>query len=377
MVKVNKVFKMIGIVIAGIILAIVIIATLFINLNPQFGTEATREQKLSYAKSGNYKNGKFVNETRTVMDIHYWQLITKILNPSPNRRPKNNLPVDKMDSLEIVNHVPIITQLTWFGHSAFLLELDGKKILLDPMFGATPSPHPWLGGKRYSRELPIEIEKLPFIDAVIFSHDHYDHLDYGSIQKLKDKVGQFYTPLGVGNHLIEWGIPKENVHQLNWGDKIMFEQIELVCTPARHFSGRGITDRNSTLWASWVIKGKNENIYFSGDGGYGPHFKEIGDTYGPFDIALLECGQYNKDWKAIHMMPEETAQAAVDLRSKLFMPIHWGAFTLAFHDWTDPAERVTKEAKKLNQPVTTPKIGEPVVVGGTAYPTDKWWIAFQ
>jgi L-ascorbate metabolism protein UlaG (beta-lactamase superfamily) len=279
--------------------------------------------------------------------------------------------------LEIVSHEPSITQLTWFGHSAFLLELDGKKILIDPMFGPSPSPIPIFAVKRYSKELPIAIEKLPFIDAVIFSHDHYDHLDYGSIQKLKNKVGQFYTPLGVGNHLIDWGVPEENVHQLNWWDKIMFGQIELVCTPARHFSGRGITDRNTTLWASWVIKGEKENIYFSGDGGYGPHFKKIGDQYGPFDISMMECGQYNLDWQAIHMMPEETAQAAVDLKSNLIMPIHWGAFTLAFHDWTDPVERLIKKADDLNISVATPKIGEPLILGNSTFPTEKWWTKYE
>ncbi len=364
---------MIGITIAAILTVTLIGATLFINISPQFGKNPTKEQQAGYAKAGHYNKGKFLNETRTEMDLQFWRMLKKLLNPHPNRTPKVDLPVDKIDSLEIVNHEANITQLTWFGHSAFLLELDGKKILLDPMFGQSPSPVPMLAGKRYSKELPIAIEKLPFIDAVIFSHDHYDHLDYGSIQKLKDKVGQFYTPLGVGNHLIDWGVPEENVHQLNWWETIMFDQIELVCTPARHFSGRGITDRNTTLWASWVIKGEKENIYFSGDGGYGPHFKDIGEKYGPFDISMMECGQYNKDWQAIHMMPEETAQAAVDLKSKLFMPIHWGAFTLAFHSWTDPAERVTKAALELNQPVTTPKIGEPVIVGGAEYPTAKWW----
>ncbi len=359
--------------IIGFIILIVVIGSLFLVFSPQFGKPPTKEQKKEFAKTNHYKDGKFVNTTTTVMDIHIWSTINKMLNPQAKRNPIADIPVDKIDSLEIVSHKPNITQLTWFGHSAFLLELDGKKILLDPMLGQSPSPVPLFGGKRYSKELPIAIEKLPFIDAIILSHDHYDHLDYGSIQKLKDKVGQFYTPLGVGNHLISWGVPKENVHQLNWWDKKMFDQIELVCTPARHFSGRGITDRNTTLWSSWVIKGANETIYFSGDGGYGAHFKEIGDQYGPFDISLLECGQYNKDWHAIHMMPEETAQAAVDLRSKLFMPIHWGAFTLAFHDWTDPAERVTRAAKKLNQPVTTPKIGQPIVIGATDYPTTKWW----
>ncbi len=373
---IRKIIKVIGIAIISVVVLAIFIAILFMNLSPQFGKGASTAQKLEYVKTGHFKNGKFLNEITTKMDINYWPLIKKMAEKAPNRQPSKPIQVEKIDSLEIVNHDATITQLTWFGHSAFLLEIDGKKILIDPMFGPSPAPHPWLGPKRYSSELPIEIEKLPYIDAVIFSHDHYDHLDYGSIQKLKDKVGQYYVPLGVGNHLVSWGIPENTIHELKWWDEIQFEHIKLVCTPARHFSGRGFLDRSTTLWASWVIKGKNESIYFSGDSGYAPHFKEIGEKYGPFDISLMECGQYNEDWRAIHMMPEETVQAAIDLKSKLFMPIHWGAFTLAFHDWNDPAERVTKAANKLNIPISTPKIGEVLIVGDSIYPKERWWTSY-
>lgn len=366
-----------GIAIAIIIALILVIATLFINLSPQFGREATKEQKQNYLKSGHYNNGKFTNLSLTTMDMHYWALLKEMLSGSDNRSPKANIQVDKVDSTTIANRSAEITQLTWFGHSAFLLEIEGKKILLDPMLGDTPAPHPLLGTKRYSKELPIEIERLPYIDAVILSHDHYDHLDYGSIQKLKEKVGQFYVPLGVGNHLLEWGVTEEKIHELNWWDSMKIEGIKLVCCPARHFSGRGLFNRETTLWASWVISGSKDNIYFSGDSGYDSHFKEIGEKYGPFDISLMECGQYHVDWKEYHMMPEETAQAAVDLQSKLLMPIHWGAFTLALHDWTDPIERVTKKAQELNMPVTTPKIGEPIIIGESGFPAEKWWTEYK
>lgn len=364
---------MVGLAIVVIIVSVAVIATLFITTSPEFGGKASQEQKQKYAKSSHYKEGKFFNETTTIMSMNFKSLVKQIWNASSERTPKRNIDVEKIDSLDIVNHNAEVTKLTWFGHSTFLLELDGKNILLDPMFGKVCAPHPWLGTNRYSSELPIEVEKLPFIDAVIFSHDHYDHLDYGSIQKLKHKVGEFYTPLGVGNHLNSWGIKEEKIHELDWWDKTTLDEIELVCTPARHFSGRGVSDRFNTFWSSWVIKGKKDNIYFSGDGGYGPHFKEIGEQYGPFDISLMECGQYNKDWPEIHMMPEETAQAAVDLNSKLFMPIHWGAFTLAFHTWTDPVERVTQKAHELNIPVTTPKIGEAIIVGSEVFPEENWW----
>jgi len=369
----KKVFKMIGISITIIIVLLIATITLFLKFSPQFGEGATKEQKVKYAKSGHYEKGKFINESKTVIDASYWTFIKEIMKSSPNRRPQKDIVVQKIDSTTIENHNINVTQLTWFGHSAFLLEIDGKKILLDPMLGETPAPHPLLGAKRYSKELPIEIEKLPFIDAIIISHDHYDHLDYGSIQKMKDKVGQYFTPLGVGNHLIKWGISKNKIHELNWWEEINFNGIKLICTPARHFSGRGLFDRATTLWCSWVIKGNNDNIYFGGDSGYDTHFKEIGEKYGPFDISLMECGQYDEEWKIIHMMPEETVQASIDLKSKLVLPIHWAAFTMAYHDWADPIERITKKANEMNLPITTPKIGEPVIIGSETFPIEKWW----
>ncbi len=242
------------------------------------------------------------------------------------------------------------------------------------MFGAVPAPHPWLGKKRYSKELPIEVEKLPAIDLIIFSHDHYDHLDYGSIQKLKGKTKKFYVPLGVGNHLKKWGVQPSAIQELNWWDEVTYGDLVLAFTPARHFSGRGLTNRWSTLWGSWVIKGAQDNIYFSGDSGYGSHFKTIGDKYGPFDFAMLECGQYNERWSEIHMMPEETAQAAVDLNTKAMMPIHWAAFTLALHSWTDPVERVTVKARQLGMPIVVPKIGSSIQFNHIPDETFNWWV---
>ena len=360
----------------GILVGIVLIVTvLFINLSPQFGGTITKEQKNNYARSQNYKNEKFINKDDVKMDMSFGDMLTVIggmFKSIPNSIPKTNIEVQKIDSLNIVAHKNS-TRLIWFGHSTFLLQMNNKTILIDPMFGDVPAPHPMLGSKRFSKELPIEIEKLPKIDAIILSHDHYDHLDYGSIMKLKSKVEKFYTPLGVGVHLQEWGIEKERITELDWWEESTFDDLIFRCTPAQHFSGRGINDRGNTLWSSWIIQSKTENIFFSGDSGYAPHFKEIGRKYGPFDFAMIECGQYNELWPTIHMFPEETAQAAVDINAKKFMPIHWGAFKLAQHTWTDPIERVSNKAKELDITLVSPKIGEPIRLDSHEISSEIWW----
>lgn len=182
----------------------------------------------------------------------------------------------------------------------------------------------------------------------------------------------FYTPLGVGVHLEAWGIGKERISELDWWQDVKFEGLTFTCTPAQHFSGRKFNNRQSTLWSSWVIQSHSESIFFSGDSGYGPHFKEIGEAFGPFDFAMVECGQYNKMWPDIHMFPEETAQVGIDLDAKRVMPIHWGAFKLALHSWTDPVERVVKKAEELNVNLVTPEIGESIFLENLDS-SPNWW----
>tara|TARA_R110001606_G_scaffold182906_1_gene329533 strand:- start:343 stop:1446 length:1104 start_codon:yes stop_codon:yes gene_type:complete len=364
-----------------ITLAIVIVALiatyfLFVGFYPSFGGEVSKERQLEYAKSTQFKNGIFENTKPVNIDMSFSETLTMakkfFFSKVENGSPKNDLTVHKIDSTNIAEYANS-TRFIWFGHSTFLLQMNQKNILIDPMFGEVPAPHSLLGGKRFSAELPIEVQQLPKIDAVILSHDHYDHLDYESITLLKDKVGTFYTPLGVGVHLEAWGVSKEKIIELDWWQEITFDDLKFVCTPARHFSGRKFNNRQSTLWSSWVIQSSTENIFFSGDSGYDSHFKAIGDKYGPFDFAMMECGQYDKMWPEIHMFPEETAQAAVDVRAKKMMPIHWGAFKLAMHSWTDPVERVTKKAQKLNIPLITPKIGTPFLLQEKKIPNQHWW----
>ena len=359
----------------GTIALIVIGGFLFLHFSPEFGGKASEEQRLAYSKSDHFKKGKFVNYGDINMDLSGRDMLKAIggmLKTIPHSVPDQNIETLKIDSLDIIEYGPK-TRLVWFGHSTFLLQISNKIILVDPMLGTVPAPHPMLGTKRFSDELPIAIEKIPFIDAVFFTHDHYDHLDYGSVQKLKDKVKTFYTPLGVGAHLEAWGVAKENIVELDWWEEVSFEELTFRCTPAQHFSGRGISDRAQTLWSSWIIQSPTENLFFSGDSGYAPHFKEIGERYGPFDLALLECGQYNELWPTVHMFPEQTAMAGVDVNAKMIMPIHWGAFKLSHHTWTDPVERVSRKAKELGIGIITPRIGEQIELDSMVISEPNWW----
>ncbi|WP_229754295.1 MBL fold metallo-hydrolase [Fictibacillus barbaricus] len=356
-----------------VILAVILAVFLFLKLYPVFGQ---MPEKDTFSKHPHHENGKFLNQIKTDMttDIRSMLPVLKeFLRGNPNRKPKKAVPIQRYAFP--AQQTDSKTKVTWFGHSAFLVELDGKRILLDPMFGTAPSPVPWFGNKRYSKELPFEIEELSQIDLVVYSHDHYDHLDYGTIKRIKQKVKQFVVPLGVAGHLKRWGVEPNRIQECNWWDEIKVAGVTLVSTPARHFSGRSLTDRNATLWCSWILSGTHSKIYFSGDSGYGPHFREIGEKYGPFDLTLMECGQYHEKWAAIHMMPEETVKAHIDVKGKMMIPIHWGAFSLSLHDWTEPVERAVKAAEIEGVSICTPQIGETVTLGSRNFPSSKWWRA--
>ena len=224
-------------------------------------------------------------------------------------------------------------------------------------------------------EVPVDINQLPSIEGVIISHNHYDHLDHGSIQQLKDRVNHFLVPLGIGRKLQDWGVAKEKITELDWWEKKTIGGVELIATPAQHFSGRGVFDSDKTLWNSWIVKSQEHSIYFSGDTGYFPGFTEIGERYGPFDYAFMECGAYNKQWSDIHMMPEDTLQAFKDVKGKVLVPVHNGTFDLSTHAWFDPMERITALAKKDDIPVLLPVIGDTVQLSQAlrTESDNSWW----
>ena len=362
---------------SGIIGVVLLTAIGFLGLSPQLGGKPTATERRAYAKSGHYNEqaGEFMNlvPTRKLTAGSMPAVLWKFLfHQSPQATPPGPLPTQALDSLVIARKTPELVRVTWFGHSASLVEIAGQNILLDPMLSIEMGPVRWATPKRYNRRLAIAPEKLPPIAAVLISHDHYDHLDYATIRKIKDKVGHFYVPLGIGPHLRRWGVPAARITEMNWGDSVKIPGLTLRCTPSRHFSGRGLGNGNSTLWCSWVVQAAARRVFYTGDGGYGPHFAAIGRQYGPFDLALVECGQYNESWADIHMRPEQSVQAARDVRAAVMLPVHWGAFTEALHPWNEPVTRATAEAARLGQVMTTPHLGEPVVLG-SALPQQRWW----
>jgi len=287
-----------------------------------------------------------------------------------DRKPDEILPISQVDFNQIVNAKTDELKVTWVGHSSLIINIDGKIILTDPIyFNKTV----FLGPGRYNGDVPFDIDELPEVDLVVISHNHYDHLNSSTIEKIHPKVKHFIAPLMVGAELEEMGVPREKITELDWWEEInLFDNFLIALTPTQHFSGRGLFDRDETLWGSFVIQGPKHKIYFSGDSGYFEGFKEIGDKYGPFDLTFLECGAYNERWHFVHMMPEETAQAHIDLRGKILHPIHWGTFDVSLHSWYDPMIRISKAADSLGIMLSTPIVGVTITVNENLQ-TERWW----
>ena len=299
----------------------------------------------------------------------WYEVMYDFLLSGESLRPIEKLPEDPPDLVELEMKAKEV-RFIWFGHSTLLLEIDGKRILIDPVFSDYASPIPGIV-KRFQAPV-FSIDDIKDIDMVLISHDHYDHLDYETISRLKKHKLTYIVPLGVGAHLEYWGIERDKIIELDWWDKTKFKGLILTCAPAQHFSGRGLINRNTTLWASWVIKGDQQNIYFGGDSGYSKHYKEIGKRLGPFDISFLENGAYNLDWKSVHQLPEEGVQASLDLKSKIMVPVHWGMFDLALHSWYEPIQRVSSEAEKKGVVIIAPKLGQ-LISTKFEYKQESWW----
>lgn len=287
------------------------------------------------------------------------------------RRPREPMPLDPALAARLQKPPREGLRVSWVGHSTMLIELDGRRVLTDPVFSDRASPFQWLGPLRFSPPA-IEISELPPIDAVLISHDHYDHLDMDAIRALDRKGVQFLVPLGVGAHLEAWGVDPARIEELDWWEETRFAGLTLVCLPARHFSGRRGLAGNRSLWASWAVIGREARVYFSGDTSMTPDFLEIGRRYGPFEIAMIEAAAYNPFWADYHLGPEQAVEAFVMLRGRLLVPIHWGTFDLALHSWTEPMERMRRAAADRGVRLVIP------IPGGSVLPSspltrEAWW----
>lgn len=369
----NKWIKLLGktlFIILIIIIILLIITFLILNFYPPLGGKITKQDEENYStRATNYKNGLFTNENDIIFIDNNAKPNTYI--STKGETPKETIKSEKPTLLDDPQEEDLT--ITWFGHSTILIQMSGLNILIDPVFSDYASPVQLLGPKRFS-ELPMTIEELPHIDLVLITHDHYDHLDYNSIKKLKDKTDKFIVPLGVEKHLLKWKVDEDKIENMAWWEETTIGTLTIACTPAKHYSNRSINDRFKTLWASYVLKNNNYQIFQSGDTGYDKHFEEIYKKYGEFDLALLDSGQYNTMWPEVHMTPEESVQASIDLHAKVRMPIHWATFQLSSHPWDETPERFTKKSQEENVTSITPKIGQTVNYNNyNEYINNNWW----
>lgn len=357
-----------------LILLIIVGGTLYM-FHLRFGTKAEGKRLAKMESKLNYKNEAFDNIEYTpalAEGVTYYDMLKSFFFEKKTR----NIPEDKIPVIKTNLHqLPIDSNIyIWFGHSSYLLQLDNKKILVDPVFSEYASPVR-TNVKAFEMEYTYNSNDLPEIDILVITHDHWDHLDYNTFQEIKTKVKYIVTGLGVGAHLEKWGYPAHQITELYWGESTNVDGIEFTSATTRHFAGRTFK-RNVTLWSSFILQSNDLKVYVGGDSGYGKHFKEIGEKYGPFDYAILENGQYNEKWRNIHMMPEEVIKVSQELGAKYTIPVHSSKFSLAMHPWDEPLIRVTAEAKKQNIDIVTPKIGE-IVSLDTYKKLPEWWIGIN
>lgn len=339
-----------------------------------FGGKITESWLARYRQSPHWKDGVFQNLVETKTAINWRQIpgiLYKQIKGHKEGMPKAALPVAPFDRERFLQPSDK-AKFIWYGHSAMAMWIHGQTILIDPMFGDDASPVGPVRTRRFSKHPMRMLDHLPDPDLVLITHDHYDHLDYKSILHLKGKAKQWYVALGVKRHLVSWGIEPSTIEEFDWWDERTFKGITITFTPTRHFSGRGLTSMAKCIWGGWALKSPTENIWFSGDGGYADHFKEIGKRLGPFDFGMMECGQYNTDWAQIHMFPDEAVKAALDAGVRVAMPVHWAGFNLSyFHAWYEPAEKFVQHAETHSLGYITPGLGEVFEVEGKSA---KWWI---
>ena len=341
--------------------------------HPVFGELPSGERLARIERSPNHANGSFHNQIDTPMrttDQSEWSMwMQTLFGEKGQPRPPGVIPAVKTDLKALARTQDVVI---WLGHSSYFVKLGGQRILIDPVFSTNAAPIP-LANRAFDGTSLYTADDLPEIDALLISHDHYDHLDYPSIQALRPKVRQVIVGLGVGAHFEAWGYDSRRVREVDWNESVELEsQLQIHATPARHYSGRTF-ERDQSLWVGYALISAERRLFFSGDTGYGPHFAEIGQRLGPFDWAALDMGQYDSRWANVHMTPEQAAQAAEDLRARVLTPAHAGRFSISPHDWDDPFKRIRVASQGRAFTLWTPEIGRPIHLDGRAQTFTAWW----
>ncbi|WP_027391450.1 MBL fold metallo-hydrolase [Aquimarina latercula] len=366
---IKKILKIL--IISIVLIGVVGFATYKIVTNgTEFGGEMDEVslKKAEKSRQYNIENEHFKNSPNVVSGS--MKANWKDMRGGQERVPPGSFPTEKPVISKVLDSSGI--KATWFGHATVYIEMDGKRILTDPMLSNKAFPVSMVAPERFNPP-PLEVNELPKIDIVTISHDHFDHLDMKTVQVLSKKGTQFFVGIGVKAHLIEWGILESQIHEMDWWETIALDDFKIHCTPARHYSGRKGMD-NSTLWTSWIIESTNHKIFHSGDSGYQSHFKEIGDRFGTIDIGFIKIGDYGLDlgWQDIHMHTEKSIQAAKDVNAQLLFPIHWGTFNLSNHDWYEPINLAVEFSNRESVELVTPKIGQTIKFGDEIL-NEFWW----
>ena len=363
----------------------IIIITLFLAIfigffliirQPQFGKKPSGQRLHRILKSPHYQNGAFQNINPTPQlaeDTNMGKIVVRFLFGDIKRKaPKQKFNFEKID---LKNISPTENVFIWFGHSSYFIQVDGKKILVDPVFCGHASPFSFTGKSMPGTDI-YSAEDMPHVDFLIITHDHWDHLDYETVRKLNTKIDKVITGLGTGEHLEYWNYEPSKIIELDWDENFdLGDGFKIYCETSRHFSGRSLK-RDQSIWASFALISPTQKIYIGGDSGYDDHFKEIGEKFDGFDLAILETGQYNKDWKYIHMIPVEQLQAMKDLKATRLIPVHHSKFVLATHPWDEPLNKIT-EMNIENLRILTPKIGEKANWKDDSRMYEKWWEAYD
>ncbi|WP_426286150.1 MBL fold metallo-hydrolase [Luteibacter sp. E-22] len=353
-------------VVVGLLAVFLVFAA--VSAWPNVGSGANDPHAADIVRSPQWHGDRFANPLPMYSNIQGG--ILQMLESQPGEEP--DAPVPTIDSSAVYAQPPASgLRVTWFGHSSMLVEIDGANIVVDPLWSERPSPFPWLGPKRWY-EPPVPIDHLPHVDAVVISHDHYDHLDRASVQALNARGTRFIVPLGVGAHLIGWGVPQERITELDWWQEAKVGNVRVVSTPSRHASGRLSPQSDRTLWTGFALVGPAHRAFYSGDTGLNDTFIDVGTRLGPFDVTMIEVGQYDPQWPDWHLGPEQAMLVHEEVRGRVLIPVHWGLIKLAHHAWTEPPERILAAAKCSHAGVLIPEPGQ--AVEPTTHPViPHWW----